>query len=114
MNINETIKEAQKLLSENTEWKNRYTNYAKKLLENNDNIKSHRNTFNKFPPLYFYISTTEAQKAKSNLYLDVRYCGQSVATLKANKKGITISTKKQDVRNMRDLDCEIQLNEIPW
>ena len=114
MNINETIKEAQKLLSENTEWKNRYTKYAKKLLENNDNIKSHRNTFNKFPPLYFYISTTEAQKAKSNLYLDVRYCGQSVATLKANKKGITISTKKQDVRNLRDFDCDIQLNEIPW
>lgn len=112
--IKEVIKEVQELLEENSEWKRRYHEYAEKLLVNNDIVKSHKRTFNEFPPLYFYLSTTNAKNAKSNLELDVRYRGQSVARLKATKNDITISTKKQDVRNLRDFDCDIQLNDVTW
>jgi hypothetical protein len=48
------------------------------------------------------------------LLLDVRYRGQSVATLKVNKDIVTISTKKQDDKNLRYFNCNIQLNDIAW
>jgi hypothetical protein len=114
MNIENIIKEAQELLLNNSEWKNRYKGYADNLLANIDVIKSNRRRFNEFPPLYFYISTTNAKNAKTKLLLDVRYRGQSVATLKANKNSITISTKEQDDKNLRDFNCTIKLNDIPW
>jgi hypothetical protein len=114
MNIVNIIKEAQELLLDNSEWKNRYKGYADNLLENIDVIKSNRRRFNEFPPLYFYISTTSANNAKTKLLLDVRYRGQSVATLKANKNSITISTKRQDDKNLRDFNCKIKLHDIPW
>ena len=114
MNIENIIEEAQELLLNKPEWKNRYKCYADNLLANIDVIKSNRSRFNEFPPLYFYISTTNANNAKTKLLLDVRYRGQSVATLKANKNSITISTKEQDYNNLRDFYCKIKLNDIPW
>lgn len=114
MNFEDIIKEAQDLLSENTEWKDRYANYADIFLANTNSIKSNRNRFNQFSPLYFYISTTNVKNAKSSLLLDIRYRGQSVATLKANNNGIFISTKQQDVNNLRDFNCNIKLNDIAW
>ena len=72
MNFEDVIKEAQDLLSENTEWKDRYANYADIFLANTNSIKSNRNRFNQFPPLYFYISTTNVKNAKSSLLLDIR------------------------------------------
>lgn len=114
MNIEDVIKEAQDLLLKNSEWKNRYKGYAGNLLANIAVIKSNRSGFNEFPPLYFYISTTNAKNAKTKLLLDVRYRGQSVATLKANKNDITISTKGHDDKNLRDFNCNIKLNNISW
>ncbi|HAL65807.1 MAG TPA: hypothetical protein DCP10_09595 [Bacteroidales bacterium] len=114
MNIADKIKETQDLLSTNSEWKDRYKVYAENLIANIDVIKSNRNRFNEFPPLYFYISTTNAKNAKTKLLLDIRYRGQSVATLKANQNDINISTKKQDDKNLRDFNCDIKLNDISW
>lgn len=114
MNIDAIINEAQKMLSKNSEWVERYNGYAKNLLANINVIKSNRSKFNEFPPLYFYISTTNAKNAKSKLLLDIRYRGQSVATLKVNKGNIIISTKEQDDKNLRDFNCNIKLNDITW
>jgi hypothetical protein len=115
MNLENVIKEAQELLCNNPEWKNRYKGYADNLLANIDVIKSNRSSrFNEFKPLYFYISTTNAKNAKTKLILDVRYRGQSVATLKANNNSITISTQQQDNNNLRDFNCDIKLKDIPW
>lgn len=114
MNIIDIIKEAQDKLLNNSEWKNRYKGYADNLQANIGFIKSNRSKFNEFSPLYFYISTTKAKNAKTNLLLDVRYRGQSVATLKANKNDITISTKGKDDKNLRDFNCDIKLNDISW
>ncbi len=114
MNMIQTINEAQDLLNKNSEWKNRYDGYADDILSNIDVIISNKKGFNQFSPLYFYISTTNAIKAKNNLVLDVRYMGQSVATLKANKNDTIISTKSYDKINDRDFDCKIKLNNISW
>lgn len=114
MNIADIIKEAQDLLSKNSEWKNRYKGYAENLLGNWDFIELNRKGFKEFPPLYFYISTTNAKNAKTKLILDVRYRGQSVATLKVNQDDIIISTKEQNSNNLRDFNCDIKLNNISW
>lgn len=112
MNIEDIIKEAQELLLKKTEWKNRYKEYAE--LINVDFIKSNRNRFREFPPLYFYISTANAKKAKRRLLLDVRYRGQSVAILKACQNDIVFSTKDKEINNQKHFGCNIELNDISW
>jgi len=114
MDIEEVIRGTQELLLNNSEWIKRYEGYADKLLANNVFIKSNKKSFNRFSQLYYYISTTNAKKAKTKLLLDVRYRGQSVATLKADGNNNTISTKEQFNKNKRDFDCDIQLDDIPW
>jgi len=117
LSIIKTIEEAQKLLSDNPEWIKRYDDYAKKLLSNIDNsfIKNIRRRFHEFSSLRFYISATRAMKnAEKRLELDLRYRGQSVATLKATSNDIIISTKGKDENNERDFDCTIQLNNVSW
>jgi hypothetical protein len=115
MNIDNVIKETQDLLFENSdEWKDRYSIYANEFLTNKKVIELYRKQFNEFPPLHFYISTNLARRAKNTLSLDVRYRGQSVATLKANQNGITISTTKQYDKNSRDFDCKIKLDNTLW
>lgn len=114
MKIVDIIKEAQDLLLKNPEWENRYMGYADKILANISVIQENRRGFYLSSPLHFYISTTNAKSAKTALLLDIRYRGQSVATLKANQNDITISTKQQNVNNKRDFDCEIKLDGISW
>lgn len=115
MDFTDTIKEAQSLiLKDKAEWKTRYQEYAKKILGNNDVIKSLRSKFREFSTLYCYISTSKAIVAKKNLSLDVRYMGQSVATLKINQNNVTISTERKKTKNKRDFDCDIELNNTIW
>ncbi|KAA6314317.1 hypothetical protein EZS27_035054 [termite gut metagenome] len=76
-------------------------------------IKENRRKFYEFPPLRYYISTTTAKNARYNLSLDVRYRGQSVATLKATNN-VTISTKGKSAKNLRDFNCDIELNDVDW
>lgn len=114
MDIKTTILETQKIISDNSEWIDRYDGYADDILNNMNVIISNKKGFNQFSPLYFYISTTNAINAKNNLKLDVRYMGQSVATLKANQNNILISTSSYDDTNLRDFDCGINLNNISW
>lgn len=115
MNTNITIAEAQKLLSLNNEWIERYKGYADKIEINLDSIKNNRKRFNEFAPLRFYLSMTNANKTQSGLLLDVRYRGQSVASLKTNKNAITISTSKNhDKNNLRDFNCNITLKNTSW
>lgn len=64
-------------------------------------------------PLNFYLSITNGKISKKTLTLDLRYCEQNVATLKSNKTGITISTKKLKENNERDFNFTIELNNLP-
>ena len=114
MTVDQVISNAQASLLENSEWVKRYDEYAKQILANIPEIKINRKKFKEFSPFHFYISTTNAKNAKSTLCLDVRYRGQSVATLKTNNTDITISTKQQDEKNLRDFSCGINLNDISW
>jgi hypothetical protein len=84
------------------------------MLANAAFIKSCRKRFRVFPPLYGYISTTSAKGAKSVMYLDVRYRGQTVAGLKVDEKAITISTKGHEENNRDHFGCKIILDNELW
>ena len=114
MDIAETIKETQDLLARNPEWRTRYAGYANSLGANNAFIKKIRRKFKEIPTLPYYISTTNAKNAKSNLLLDLRYRGQSVATIAADNNSILVSTEKQDSKNKRDFNCVIELRDNDW
>lgn len=116
MELENTIKEAQKLLLYNkAEWEPRYKKYAHAFLKNADCIKNIRSKFREFPPLRYYISTTNAKNARNKLLLDVRYRGQIVAILEATQSNVTISTKSKVKENsLRDFTCDIELDNVDW
>lgn len=114
MDIDNVIKEAQDLLSKNSEWRNRYKGYAEAFIANEEVISSNKRRFNELSPLYFYISTTKIKEAKNNLLLDVRYRGRSVATLKVAQDSITLSTKDKNTNNKSVFECEFELDNVPW
>ena len=111
------IKEAQDLLLlHKEEWQPRFNGYAEKLLANIKD-KTHplyARQFKEYPPLRFYVSTSNIKNTLSPILLDVRYRGQSVATLKTGSKGNTISTKTQEKTNLRDFGCKIKLENDDW
>lgn len=104
------IFEVQKLLSENSEWLIRYKGYAEKMKSNRIFLVDNRNKFYESRPLHFYITTSNAKNSKK-LILDMRYGGQSVATLKANNENISITTNEKEDKNERDFGCDIKLDK---
>jgi hypothetical protein len=114
MIMENVINEVQVLLSYNNEWVERYKKYAEKMKGNMGFFEENRKKFYESRPLHFYITTTNA-KNSTNLILDMRYGGQSVATLKANKENISLYTVGKDENNYRDFNCEIKLDKnIKW
>lgn len=114
MDITKIITETQKLLSDNEEWKKRYNKYAVKTLGNIDFIKEQRKKFNEFKPLHLYISLTNAYTSKNSLKLDVRYRGQTVASLTAKNNDVRLSTKNYNNSNSNNFGYESQINNKDW
>ena len=109
------IKETQGLLLENkTEWEPRYRGYAQALHTNEDSITLNRRKFYEFAPFRYYISTSTAKASKHNLKLDVRYRGQSVATMETTQNDVTISTEGKNQNNLDHFGCDIELNNAEW
>ena len=114
MDRDAVIKEAQDLLLQNSEeWQPRFNGYAENLLANIRNKKHplYARQFKEYPPLRFYVSTSNIKNTSSPIFLDIRYRGQSVATLKTSSNGNTISTKTREKTNLRDFGCKIKLDD---
>ena len=77
-----TIAEALGLLAKNPEWEARYAGYAKVLLNRAPAIANRKKLFREFPPLRFYLRISDIKKAASYTPFDVRYRGQSVASMR--------------------------------
>ena len=88
--------EAEELLRDNLEWIERYSDYAKKILSNNDTIKKVRSFFYEPRPLYVYSSISRAKNAENErlVTFDLRYRGQSVADIFYKKDKPWLKTKK--------------------
>ena len=114
----EVATETQEILSyekNKADWLRRYRGYADKISANLDSIRNNRRRFHAWSPLTFYLNTSNAQGAKKNVTLGVRYLGQTVAELTSNKDGVTLSTKPSKVRtNKRDFGCTDEMKNVPW
>jgi hypothetical protein len=93
--------EIQEKLQRDDAWKKQYLGYAEALIKNECNIKERRKSFHKVEPLHVYTTIGMAQ---NNAYsFDMRYLGQSVATITVSKdtanKSATLSTKKMKINN---------------
>jgi hypothetical protein len=112
----QVIEETRLRLKKNSEWRERYSGYAKEIMNNHSTIKSVRSSFHEWSPLKLYLNTTSAKAAKHSVNFELRYLGQTVAKLTGNMdKGLKLSTtKKLEKTNLRDFDCNICLSSAEW
>lgn len=109
------VDETRSLLKQNNEWRIRYEDYAKKIVQNLGFIQSVRESFRQWTPLTVYLNTTAALNAKRTVVFDLRYYGQTIARIigQANGKH-KLSTKGFEKNNFRDFDCDLQLRGVAW
>ena len=111
--LEKTINDTIHLLEINSEWKKRYAEYAKDILQNLDYIKSVRKTFREWSPLYLYLNFTNAKRAKKSIKFELRFMGQTVADLVFNK-GLKLNTRKYNHNNSKYFGCIIVLAGVDW
>lgn len=106
------IAKTREALAENTEWIDRYSDYATQIKNNLSTIRSRKKLFREWDALNLYMPIGEA---KGQMTFSLRYLGQDVAKLIVKDDKITITTKynKKDFANTnkRDFDCDIELND---
>ena len=108
------IEKTQYELAQHTEWRIRYKGYAQEISNNLDIIRYARQRFHEWEPLKFYINITNAKRAKSTVWFDVRFSGQAIAELKCTNKEIKLSTDKYNKTNESAFGCELSLSAVDW
>lgn len=108
-----TQKEVSKELKDNTEWKSRFDRYAKFITSNTQNHINGRKQFKIPKPFYLYSSVGKLKNINT-LYYDLRFLGQSVATLKVDKGIVTISTKDKNKSNVGYFKINNSLQDALW
>lgn len=100
-------------LIENNNWDKQFTEYAKKINQQESNItniiKVVKKNINKIPNLNLYASISGVTNNKS---IDIRYKGQSIAYLKNKNEILTLYTTKEQTKTnktylnwSKKLDC---------
>ncbi|MBU1044744.1 MAG: hypothetical protein KJ915_10155 [Candidatus Omnitrophica bacterium] len=119
--FNLAVKDAIRLLSENTEWVSRYSEYAKAIVANRSVIKDKKKMFHQWSPLYLYMNVNRAKSCSPTFSL--RYFGQDVAYLNISGKEVKLkdekcrdNTKYGKLRrqNQRDFGCSIDFHDKKW
>lgn len=114
MDYFDTIEFVNKLLSVNTEWILRYANYTKKIATNLPAYVAGRKKFRINSPLYLYTSISNLLKINVPTY-DLRFLGQSVASVKIKNNGIIITTNKnKDSSNIKFFGIDKPLKNENW
>lgn len=93
--IEEIINKVQELLDSNSEWEQRYSDYLNDIdmqMAENDRC---RKLFHVNSPLYVYSSISKAKNSRCEY--DLRFKGQSVATLKVDKNNKLTVIPKESV-----------------
>ena len=94
--LQKTVEIVTEELKKNTEWIERYAGYASEIQNTQDSIKNVRSCFYERGPLYVYSSISKAKNANNNFVIfDLRYRGQSVATIKFHKNSLELITDKK-------------------
>lgn len=101
-------------LTEYLEWIKRYADYAEAIEANLPLIGRVRQSMREWKPLYLYLSIGSVKDARKKVAFDVRYRGQSVATLNGDGVGLRLSTKGKYDKNREHFGCSLQLDDVPW
>jgi len=102
-------------LKNNSGWRGRWVDYAKKISDNKPIIDSVRKSFRERPPLMVYLNITSAKTAKKSVNFELRYKGQTVAELTGNMdEGHKLSTEGYDENNQKHFGCNICLKKAEW
>jgi hypothetical protein len=109
MNYKEIVNEINILLSDNIlEWERRYDGYLKLIKEKEEIYRSKK--FRVIYPLSLYTSISRIE----NFEYDIRFCGQSIATVTVNDD-VLVSTKGKDPNNKKYFHVDISLeNKKTW
>ncbi len=93
MTNEEIVSKSKEILDANTEWISRYSGYAEKIMLNQSKIKNAREKFYNLEPFSVYSCVSKAKDSNPDVAFDLRFCGQSVATLTVEDDEVYISTK---------------------
>ena len=100
------------LLENNTKWASRYQGYARNIEKRESFIFGKRQGFRVKMPLYVYSTISKINKStQNNVVFDLRYEGQSVASIQILNNDRFI-TSKDNIEEY--FGCNIKLNKEPW
>lgn len=112
MDYKETVNEVNNLLTSNEEWVERYAGYTKKINKNKSGYEADRKKFREWLPLYVY--TNVGKLLVGSHEYDLRFFGQSVATIKVSGDTVLISTKGKEDSNSKYFNVKNKLNDVDW
>lgn len=110
MGLIEYTKGIEDILQSNDEWKSRYDGYLRGLNNHRMMQKKCRGLFRMWKPLSCYSSIGKATQSKGEF--DIRYLGQSVATICISKDDKVICSPKTK-NNLKYFGCDIS-GEFEW
>ena len=115
MEYNNTVETVNDLLAKNEEWILRYKNYSTKIIDNQQKYIEGRRNFRVRSPLFLYTSINNLLK-KNSLKYDLRFSGQSVATIQVKNNDVFITTDKKanSNENCFDVNTDIISGEVYW
>ncbi|MBQ7976898.1 MAG: hypothetical protein IJ300_14530, partial [Clostridia bacterium] len=87
------------LLKTNTEWEDRYAQYADNISARSEVIKKAKSAFRCWKPFGVYISTSDAKDGVDVVKYSLRYKGQHIAELKVFNGKVTINTDNKTAKN---------------
>ena len=111
------IKNTQELVKNNSKWQTLWTGYAAKISEKKEPIENIRKNFRQWAPLYVYLNTSLIKNARSSVTVELRYMGQTVASLTGNKDGkckLSTNYKYCEKSNRDNFGCDIYLPNVDW
>jgi hypothetical protein len=93
-------------------WMRLFKGYAESIVAKESWYKPYRGKFKINPPFSLYSNITRV-KAK-NIEYDLRFSGQSIATIVGEDEEIYISTKGKDEHNKEYFDVDLHLDYVRW
>ena len=109
--IQQVIDNTNQLLLDNIEWKKRYDGYLAKINDPLNKNQQYRELFNVPEPFVAYTNISTVSNGNSKY--DLRFKGQSVATISVDKDNIVRINSKYE-KNMKYLGIDIKLKNADW
>lgn len=109
--LQNSIEQAQKIISQSKDWQQTYEEQAKTLIDNKPLLDQFHKQIKSYEAIQFYL--VEVNPTQDNIFtIQARYQGQPIATIEITKDGVTISTKEYDESNKKTYNCEFKLDNM--